>query len=389
MNNSVENAKENTVQTFEIAYEYDLYSIGINKSKNEKQEDCINFTCFNKNQISNISYQNLFNLEQLLKVSDIFKLCNNIDDALNIIIQTFKSNEVKIKKDENINLCISMKSSNNNQNEVKITLEKVKIKDSAVFENLFNNLAIIQEKNKSLEEEIKLLKSTNQKLSEMLNKNQDDKLIDVIAKKFMKSKYTLSNDLSSHLKDFGLNDDYKKEIINKFESKAKVIYDVKKDGDTIVSFMLKVFGKSNIAAFYALHDTERYINVQIGFLNGKLEIVNNYFDFEKNDLFTYGNYQTYEGDYCFTSFKAQNSRVYIKVEFECIYVIFYENENINFVAKIRDNFVNNPVLYLEGHDSKVTSFFEENPDDKVNELFNTVETSELNLTELIIYQVGE
>lgn len=66
----------------------------------------------------------------------------------------------------------------------------------------------------------------------------------------MKSKYLLSKDLSDHLSEFGLKDDFKKEIQNRFElSKAKVIYDVKKDGDTLVGFMAKVFGKKILRHF--------------------------------------------------------------------------------------------------------------------------------------------
>lgn len=105
-----------------------------------------------------------------------------------------------------------------------------------------------------------------------------------------------------------------------------------------------------------MHTDENYHSVQLAYLNGKLEFINNYFNFEDNDLFTYGNYQVYEGDYCFTSFKAQNSRLYAKIEFDCIYVIFYENDNINFIIKIRDNFVNNPVLYLDEDNDKISKF---------------------------------
>ena len=385
MSQIIDNQKAHTI---EINSNNSLFSIEICKSKNDKEET-IAFKAFDKNFISNV-YQNSFNLEALLKFSSIFKFCDTIDDALNIILQTFKTKEVKIAKNENsVYLCIDLKLNNNNADEIKIPLEKENIKESIIIENICKNLSDIKEQNRKLEEEIKQLKIENQKLVEKLNKNEPCTLLDIMSKKFCKSKYVLGKDLSSHLTEFGLKDDFKNEITNKFESKAKIIYDVKKDGDTLVTFMAKVFGKKNIASFHALHGNEKYLSVQLAYLNGKFEFLNNYFNFDQTDLFTYGNYQVYEGDFCFTSFKAQNSRLFVKIEFDCIFVIFYEGENINFIIKIRDNFVNNPILYVDEGSDKINQFFETHSPNQVGELFNTSRTTEVNLTELVVYQVGD
>ena len=163
---------------------------------------------------------------------------------------------------------------------------------------------------------------------------------------------------------------------------------LKKDGDTLVAFMSKVFGKKNIASFHALHGNEKYLSVQLAYLNGKFEFINNFFNFDKTDLFTYGNYQVYEGEFCFTSFKAQNSRLFVKIEFDCIFVIFYEGENVNFIIKIRDNFINNPILYVDEGSDKISEFFETHTEQQVGELFNISRTMEVNLTELLVYQIG-
>ena len=370
-----------SIHTFDISLDTDIFSIGIKKSVNENKEDAIIFTCYCKNHITNASYKSSFTLEQLIKVSSVFKLCNNIDLALDIILKTFTNKEVKLLKDDTIYLVIS-------KDEIKIGLEKVLIHDSAIVENICENLSKIQDKNKSLEEEIKLLKAENERINEKLNKTEIETLIEVVAKRFTRSKYQLLSDLATHLENFNLQDEYLKEIMKQFQTKAKLIYDVKKDGDTLIGFMAKVFGRKNIATFHALREGQRYLNVQLAYLHGKLEFNNNYFNFEQNDLFTYGNYQEYDGNYCFTSFKGQNSKLYVKIEFDCIYVIFYENDHINFVAKIRDNFVNNPVLYIDGYDN-ITTFFDNNPEDKVGDLFNLYESKEVNLSELVIYQIGE
>jgi hypothetical protein len=380
---------ENTnVHTFEIKSNNSLYCIEITKTKNDKEE-AIAFKSFDKNYVSNISYKNSFNLEALLKFSSIFKFCDTIDDALNIILQTFKTKEIKITKDENnIYLCIDFKLSDNNLDEIKIPLEKEKVQESDIIENICKNLSELKEKNRKLEEEIKQLKIENKNLVEQLNKSEPCTLLDIMCKKFAKSKYILAKDLSSHLNEFGLKDAFKSEIEHKFEEKATLIYDVKKDGDTLVAFMSKVFGKKNIASFHALHGNEKYLSVQLAYLNGKFEFINNFFNFDKTDLFTYGNYQVYEGEFCFTSFKAQNSRLFVKIEFDCIFVIFYEGENVNFIIKIRDNFINNPILYVDEGSDKISEFFETHTEQQVGELFNISRTMEVNLTELLVYQIG-
>ena len=391
-NKIAESSKEKKIENFDINSDYGVYTVEISKSQKEKK-DCLYFKAYSKNHISSAVYQKSFNFDALLEISKVFKLCDTIDDALNIILETFKNKEVKISKDDTIYLCF-YKLPTNNFNELKIPLDKSKIEDSCMIEKLCESLSQIQEKYKKLEEEVANLKLENKKLTEELSQKEghpiSESLIEIMQRKFMKSQYLLSKDLSDHLSEFGLKDDFKKEIQNRFElSKAKVIYDVKKDGDTLVGFMAKVFGKKNIATFHALHTDENYHSVQLAYLNGKLEFINNYFNFEDNDLFTYGNYQVYEGDYCYTSFKAQNSRLYAKIEFDCIYVIFYENDNINFVIKIRDNFVNNPVLYLDEDNEKISKFFEENSEDKVGELFNNSKVLDVYLTELVIYQIED
>ena len=156
-----------------------------------------------------------------------------------------------------------------------------------------------------------------------------------------------------------------------------------------MGFMAKVFGKKNIVTFHSLSLDDEYLNVQIAFLNGKFEFQNNYFNFDNTELYTYGDYENVDGDYSYTSFRSQNSKLYAKIEFDCIYIIFYEHGNINFVAKIRDNFTNNPVLFIDDDKSKVEEFFENNSEDKVPELFNEYQTKELNVTDLVIYEMAE
>ena len=256
-------------------------------------------------------------------------------------------------------------------------------------------LTKLEEKNKHLEEEIEKLKKENEQLKSQQSSNAgpitkgDKILFDVMSEIFCVSKYKLSKDFLRHIEQFGLKEDYQKELFNRFNSKIKKIYDVKTDGDTLVGFMAKVFGKKNIVTFHSLSIDDEIINVQIAFLSGKFEFVNNYFNFNNTELYTYGDYQNVDGDYAYTSFRSQNSKLYAKIEFDCIYIIFYEQGTINFIAKIRDNFVNNPVLFIDEDKQKIEEFFENNSEDKVVELFNEYEPRELNVNELMIYEMPE
>ena len=262
------------------------------------------------------------------------------------------------------------------------------------LDKINQKLTLLEEKNKLLEKEINNLKLENEKLkSEKSNSSKDEQkdkiLFDVMSEIFYVSKYKLSKDLLKHLDQFGLSNDYKKELYGRFNSKIRKIYDVKTDGDTLLTFMTKVFGKKNIVTFHSLSAEDEYINVQIAFLSGKFEFLNNYFNFDNTELYTYGDYQNVDDEYCYTSFRSQNSKIYAKIEFDCIYIIFYEQGNINFIVKIRDNFINNPVLYLDISKSKIDEFFQNNSEDKVPELFNEYESKELCVNDLCIYEMPE
>ena len=156
---------EEEIPTFEIPSNNSLYSISISKSKNEN-EDSIIFKAFDKNYLSNILYENSFNLEKLISFSQLFKLCETLDDAYNIILKTFQNKEeVKVEKDQKLYLSIDFKLPDSKYEKIKIPLEKGKMPDSIIFEKIFENLATTQEKNRQLEEEVKLLKLENKKLT--------------------------------------------------------------------------------------------------------------------------------------------------------------------------------------------------------------------------------
>ena len=183
-------------------------------------------------------------------------------------------------------------------------------------------------------------------------------LLDIIVEKFSQLKNSLVEDLDEHLTLFDMTDEYKNEIKNKFNSKTKLIFDMEKDGNSFLDFVTKVYGKSNIASFHYIEfeeiledndssDEEGEItSKQLVYLNGNLGLFNKIFDFQKNDLFTYGNYENMRRtEYRFTSFRAQNSNILIKVEENEAYGIFTLHGHVDTIIKIKKDFFKN--LFLE------------------------------------------
>jgi hypothetical protein len=355
------------------------YSFQVIKNKDSKS---IKIIATDKK--TNLTFQSSYLLELLKGLSKPIAEANDIDKAYELILKPFLEKGIKITKEDKI-LILSFSISNA---EMKLTLEKKEMNESEIIKKVCKKLS-------TLEEEVKLLRLENKGLIAKMSmgSTSNETLLDIIGKVFAKCKYTLSSDLYNHLTEFGLEPDFRNEICKQFEKKVNIIFDSKKDPDTLLNFMTKIYGKKNIATFHSLtfrQNERKELSVQLAYINGKIEFVNGFFNFDQNDLFTYGNYQNIEGnEFCFTSFKAQNSRLYIKITLDSIYVIFYENDNMVFIAKIRDHFFHNPILILGGEKEDAENFIEENGEDKVDQLFENTPTENCYLNELLIYQIEE
>jgi len=383
-----------STKTFQLTHDKETYSLETSISKN--QQKSIIMKLFNEKNTINPQYFNSFSYDDLIKLSKYFKLCDSIEEIFGLIIKSFERKEVQLKISEKAELLFYFTLPTEKIEEIKLPLESYlseEKQDNLSLDKLSQKIILLEKKNEILENEINNLKIENKKLKtqnvETTGNSGNKILFEVMQNIFSVSKYKLSRDLLKHLNQFGLSDDYRRELFKRFNSKIRKIYDVRTDGDTLMGFMTKVFGKKNIVTFHSLTIDDELLNVQIAFLNGKFEFKNNYFNFENTELYTYGDYENVDGDFSYTSFRSQNSKLYAKIEFDCIYIIFYEHGDINFVAKIRDNFYNNPVLFIDESKEKIEEFFENNSEDKVPELFNECQTKELNVSDLVIYEMAE
>ena len=384
-------SKENH-QFFDINSENKQYSIEIYMETNEKKEYII-IKGYEKESISNFIYKNSFNLNQLVNMSKAFKICDNLNEAFEIVQQKLKDKEIEISLNDNLNIIINFLLPNKKTDKISFILLKEKLNENDIIEKLYKNLASLQEKNKLLEEQINNLKC--------FLKKKPKSLIDKIANKFKINKIILLRELYEELTNFDLQPEYLKEIGNKFQSKFKTIYNAKKDGDTISGFISKVFGKSNLAGFFTFVRLEKVkekdgvkikhiFGGQLGYFNGKFEFENNFLTFKKNDLFSYGTYGTYgENASKFTFFRDNNAKIYIKIDKKCVYIICYSDESYitKYVFKINEHFLINPIIWADPDFNQ-----NEKIEDLIEEIFEQKKDDEHAITEvylkdLKIYQI--
>ena len=269
----------------------------------------------------------------------------------------------------------------------------------------------IMEYNKSKEG---LTKKNNESLNIVKANDEPKSLIELISQKYMKDKDILVNKLKEFLIISELTDDYLNEVISKFKKNLTKVFDTKTDTNTLLNFLSKVKGLPNLVVYINLTDKKEKGDLnQIFYLNGKIDLVDNTFTFENSDIFGYGNYGTNSAEESgFISFRAQNTQLYLKIKFDCIYIMCYrEGVEIKFMLKIKQNFMDNPLVGLSGNDislEKVKDAANGEKEDEENEgdegdFMKIIDNKEnideifekqnkfknLYLTELIIYKIDD
>ena len=387
--------------SFEISFEKELFSIEISTEEKEKSEFII-FKAYEKSNVSKFIYSNKYDSKQCLEMSKAFKICDNFNEIFSMILLKFKDKEVSLSLKDDLYINLDFILPNKKVDKISFILLKEKIKESELVEKLYENIGFLQEQNKALQEKIKKLSSKKKKTS-----------INIISNKFKVSKVVLLNELGYYLEKNDLDSDYKKEIMSKFQSKVKTIYNFKKDDDTIIECISKVFGKNNLVgyiSFYIQGDEKPY-GADFVHLDGKLEFQNDYLTFLTNKLFSYGTYDVRsEKNFDFFHFRNDNSKVYLKIEKGFVYFIVYKDDtNVWLMTKINDHFAKNPILLWynpsineENMDNnKLIDLFEscysnqikdndkieDNNEEKKKEKMKIDEILKVYLNELKIYQI--
>lgn len=325
----------NLLESFDISFEDRHFSIELSTGEKEKSEAII-FKAYEKSNVSKFIFTNSFSKTQILETSKAFKICDDFSEILELILQKFKDNEIILSLKDNLLINFELTLPNKKVDKISFILLKEKIKESELIEKLYENIKFLSEKNKELQDQITKLSS----------KKKSKSCIEIMEKKFKVSKILLENDLFKSLESFDLKEDYLKEIGNKFNSKTKLIYNIKKDADTFSCVMTKVFGKNNLAGLFTFYTEEEGMKIfcsQFILLDGKLEFENGSLNFLTNTIFSYGNFEKDEFDYL--NFRDNNTKILLKIEKTFAYfIVFTSMTKVRYMIKLYDNFSKKPLF---------------------------------------------
>jgi len=268
----------------------------------------------------------------------------------------------------------------------------------------------IMEYNKSKEG---LTKQNTELLNIVKETDEPKSILELISQKYLKDKDDLVNKLNDFLIISEFTDDYKDEVTSKFKKNLTKAFDTKTDTNTLLNLLSKVKGLPNLVVYINIGDkTDKGDVKQLYFVNGKIDLVDNTFTFENSDIFGYGNYESNsneEGEFIY--FRPQNTQLYLKIKIDCIYIICYrEGVEVKFILKIKQNFMDNPLVGLSGNDINLDGVQgaaddanEENEEDDEDDCVKIMKNKEnideifekqtkfknLNIKELVIYKIGD
>ena len=220
---------EGKVFNIEITLEYDI-TFQINESS----------------ELQFMFYYNKYSLEKLVKLHKIFKVCETITDAFELLVEIFDSNKFSIKFNKNKNsiiLIIEIQTPGGKTQNVEFDICKTKELDKdSIIERLVNKVLLLEEKNKNLEtknqkleEDIKEIKEWKKNIEKYFNNKTKEK--EIALKIGIKSLIIENIEDLNFLKDRLIN------ICQNLKQKKIVfnlLYRATRDGDNFNDFHLRV-----------------------------------------------------------------------------------------------------------------------------------------------------
>ena len=223
-------SKEYTLKTEDRTFQIKLYlSSDITIEANEL------------NKIKGIFYSGKFSLDELVKLSRGFKICEDIKEAYDAIVQIFENKKALINdiKDNEISIIIKVDLLGGKVQDVTLTLNKKKMNDNAIIEELVKKVNQLEEENKSLKKDIKDIK-------EKFNLFEKYFADEIKYKKMIEEKGGIDSEIIKQKEDLEF---LTKRLINNDENlKQKkinynLIYRATRDGDSLNSFHSRVDNK--------------------------------------------------------------------------------------------------------------------------------------------------
>ena len=192
-------------------------------------------------KIKGIFYSNTFSLEALVKLSRGFKICEDINEAYDIIEQIFenKKSTIKYLNENELLLIIKVDLPGGKIQEVNLTLNKKEMNKNLLIEELILKVNQLEEENKNLKKDINEMKEKLNRFEKYFAEEIEKKFFEEIVfeskiiKKIDEIKF-ITNRLVN-------NDENLRKKIN-----YNLIYRATRDGDTSTNFHNKVDNKNSL-----------------------------------------------------------------------------------------------------------------------------------------------
>ena len=222
---------------FELNFENKNYFLKIKSSKESLYLEIIE-----ENNIIYF-YEVKFNLEELIQLDKIFKTCDNMDDAHELMVSNIKSDKTAIKSISELKLIllINILQANRSVIEKEIRLTKKFNKTELVIEKLSKEINELRISQKKLEKEISELKKENESLKEQNSIKELNELKEKINYYFDQS--IIKSDIIQDQSNFEfIKERLIKAKVNKKQNHKlffELLYKAKRHGDKAKDFHLR------------------------------------------------------------------------------------------------------------------------------------------------------
>ena len=186
-----------------------------------------------------------FSLKNLVELSRAFRICDNINEAYDILLSVFESKKISLSKNDNkISIIMTFVLPGGKTEEVKLILNKKEITKDSLIEELIKKINQLEEKNKNLESKMNQIIETQKEFKNLFEYEiETKKKIKLI--KFDSKIIDSLEDVQFIIQQ--IMAEYTNIKIDSF--KSNLLYRATRDGDSKDNFYNKVENKRKTLCF--------------------------------------------------------------------------------------------------------------------------------------------
>ena len=194
------------------------------------------------NKIQGSFYIKEFSLDELVKISRGFKVCENINDAYEILEDIFEAKKysIKLKEDNSLILNINVFLPGGRTQSAELSLNKKEINKNVLIEELVQKVNTLEEQNKKLKQEISEIKEWKNKIEKLFKEEIEKK--EFFEKLGIDSKIIDNNNDLNFLVNRLINND---QILKQKKINFNLLYRATRDGDNFNDFHSRVDNKNS------------------------------------------------------------------------------------------------------------------------------------------------